>query len=240
MGSTRLPGKVLAHLNEDVRVIDSLYHRISESRYFDPDRTVFLTSVNPSDDPLVDYCLKQNWLVERGDENDVFLRFYSACKKYNPKFYYRICADNPLIEPLLMDTLSDFAQKHSDADYVSFQDADGRPVILSHYGYFSELISGKAMLSADIESLDRTAREHVTPVFYNNPDRFEVVLLPIPEELADSRVRLTIDTDEDLQTVKKIMAHFKSDFNIMDVYHFLNLNPDLYTAMHEQIQRNAK
>jgi len=240
MGSTRLPGKVLAPLNADMKVIDCLYQKLSASSNFAPNRTVILTSVNPSDDPLVDYCVQQQWLVERGDEDNVFMRFYAACKKYNPEYFYRICADNPFVEPFLLDTLSDFIREHSDTDYVSFQDKDGCPVIQTHYGFFSELISARALLGVDVLSLDKTEQEHVTPVFYNHPDRFQVTLLPMPDNLSDDRIRLTIDTEEDLQIAKKILAHFRSEFNIMDVYHFLNCNPDLYDVMDKQIQRNQK
>ena len=240
LGSSRLPKKVLAPLTADMTLIDCVYKKISKSRDFSPDRTVFLTSESSSDDALVDYFKTNGWQFFRGDENNVFQRFHSACEKYSPAYFFRICADNPFLEPVLMDALTDFAREHSGMDYVSFQDAEGQPVIKSHYGFFAELISGNTFLNVDMSSLNKTAQEHVTPVFYNHPDRYQVALLPIPDKLKDSRIRLTIDTEADLKIAKKIMAHFKSDFNISDVYHFVKLHPDLSAAMQEQIQRNVK
>lgn len=240
MASTRFPGKVLKLISDEVRVIDLLYRRIQCSKYFSPGNMIFLTTKSRSDDSLVRYFEKRNWNYLRGDENNVFLRFYEACEQLKPTFFFRICADNPFIEPLFLDELANFILKVPQYDYVSFSDSCRHPVIKTHYGFFGEIISANTFRELRAEDLDKSTLEHVTSIFYNNPDRFRIKLIPIPQQLSNNRIRLTIDTPEDLEIVRKIFANLKPNFHIYDVYEYLQKEKGLLNSMEKQIERNRK
>lgn len=240
MGSNRLPGKVLKSISNNLNVVELLYNRIEHSKYFTPENTIFLTTTNRSDDTLVEYFDEKNWNYSRGDENNVFSRFHEACKKYNPNYFFRICADNPFIEPRFLDELADFVLKNPQYDYVSFSDIDGNPTIKTHYGFFGEIVSAKTLLNLKVKELDKSALEHVTSIFYEHPDRFRIKLISMSPSLSDSRIRLTIDTIEDLKIIKKIYPNLKPNFDINDVYHYLQKEKKLFSAMKKQIERNKK
>lgn len=199
-----------------------------------------MTTKSCSDDPLVRYFEERNWQYFRGDEDNVFLRFYEACRKLKPTFFFRICADNPFIEPLFLDELADFVLECPEYDYISYADTHGRPVMRSHYGFFGEIISAKTFRKLRSENLEESTLEHVTSIFYENPDRFKIRLIPIPQELCNNRIRLTIDTPEDLGIVRKIFAHLIPDFTIYDVYEYLQKEKGILNSMVKQIERNRK
>ena len=240
MGSTRFPGKVLEPITDTVRVVDLLYERLRMSKHFSPERTVFLTPVSDSDDPLVDYFDERGWCYFRGDEENVFLRFYEACERFQPTFFFRVCSDNPFLEPEFLDALGDFVLENPEYDYASYADVRGQPVIKTHYGYFAEIVSAATFLRLKPEALDSSTLEHVTPVFYENPERFRIQLLPMPEVLVDARVRLTVDTPEDLAMVRKVFANLRANFHIVDVYRVLHEDETLLDGMKQQIERNTK
>jgi len=240
MGSTRFQGKVMTPISNGMKMVDLLYKRIQHSKYFSPNNTFFLTTTSSSDEPLVDYFKKQNWNYFCGEENNVFLRFYNACKKLNPTFFLRICGDNPFIEPLFIDKMIDFVSQYPQYDYISYMTPDGKPVIKTHYGFFAELINTNTFLKLKVNVLNSLTLEHVTSIFYENPDKFRIKFFPIPKELVDDRIRLTIDTPEDLIIVKQIIMNLKSDFNIFDVYTFFKQRKEVFDLMEKQIKRNLK
>ena len=240
MGSTRLPGKVMMPIFKGMRLVDLVYNRIGRSKYFSPENTFFLTSRSSSDDPLVEYFKSQKWNYFRGDETNVFFRFYQACQRLRPEFFFRICADNPFIEPLFLDEIADYVSKYPQVDYVSYSDSRGNPVIKTHYGFFTELVSGDTFLELNADKIDKLTREHVTSIFYQNPEKYRVKLLAMPGILSDERVRLTIDTREDLEIAIRIVEKLKLNFDIYNVYTFLQKENVLYDLMREQIHRSPK
>jgi spore coat polysaccharide biosynthesis protein SpsF len=83
-------------------------------------------------------------------------------------------------------------------------------VIKSHYGFFTEVVSLKALNTVDKLCTENYHREHVTNFIYENSHLFNVNLIPIPFEENDS-IRFTIDTLEDFEICKKIFKETGSD-----------------------------
>lgn len=240
LGSSRLPGKALLNVTDELSLLDMVQHRLQKSSFFMSERCYFLTSNSPRDDRLVEHFIHKGWQYFRGDEQNVFARFHDLCVSLRPKFFFRICADNPFLEPEFVDRLGEVVSISSGWDYVSFCAPEGTPVIRTHYGFFAELISGDAFLNLAPQSVDQVTKEHVTPVFYNNPQRFSVKLLPMPSDLVNSKIRLTTDTFEDLEIAREIFANVGIDSNIHAVYDYLEKTPEMFDRMVIQIERSSK
>ena len=238
MGSNRLPGKPLKELSKHLRLLESVYQRVEKSGHFRPGDVYFLTSENKNDDQLQEFFEQNNWKYFRGDETRVFFRYYHACRLLGPKYFFRICADNPFLEPAMMDELVNFTR--SGYDYISYMDPRGIPAVKTHYGIFAELVSGKAILELDPSEVDTITLEHVTPMFYDKESEFNVKYVDIPEPLVNENVRLTVDTVEDLAIARKLFQRLPKNFTVYDIYQVLERNPQLLSEMSLQIIQNKK
>jgi spore coat polysaccharide biosynthesis protein SpsF len=67
-----------------------------------------------------------------------------------------------------------------------------------------ELVRRGAFLGIDPASLDGPQREHVTPVFYENPQRYGCVRIDAPPELRHPELRLTLDHPQDYQVLQRL------------------------------------
>jgi spore coat polysaccharide biosynthesis protein SpsF len=237
LGSSRFPGKVLETVRPGVTMLECIDRRIRRARCHVDGAIVYLTTTSATDDRLVEFLEARQWSYLRGDEADVFSRFRLACEERRPDLFFRVCADNPLLEPAFLDRLAD-ANDRSRADYTSFADPMGKPVVLTHYGFFAELIDAEAFLAIDEESVGPDTREHVTPIFYKNRERFDVRLLPIPEEMIDDRVRLTVDAPRDLEIIRELVGLLGMDASVQDIYRCLGETPELLDKMAANIRRN--
>src|ERR1035441_10338613 len=96
MASTRLPGKVLADIAGQPMVWQ-VAQRVRQAHSID--EVTVATSSLPADDPLAEFCAKQQLPCFRGSEEDVLDRFYQAARATEASIIVRITADCPLIDP---------------------------------------------------------------------------------------------------------------------------------------------
>lgn len=218
MGSTRLPGKVLADLGGEP-LLARVLRRVRRSRLID--EVVVATTENESDDLLVDYCAKEECRVFRGSEDDVLDRFYQAAKSCTPDAVIRITADCPLIDPEVNDlVIQEFTSAVPAIDYAcSFLPRRTFP-----RGLDVEIISFAALERAWLEDENLSWREHVTEYVLNHPEAFTI--LGITNEVDYSEHRWTVDTPEDLELVRKIYAAFGTDqFTWREALAVIEANP---------------
>ena len=240
MGSKRLPGKMLKSLAPGMSMAKMIYSRTLASQYASNENIFFLTTKNSNDDVLVNYFEKNGWYYFRGEEQNVFNRFYEAALRFRPDYFFRICGDNPFLEPRFLDRLADAIRSDSGFDYISFQDDSGDPVIRTHYGYFAELIGCRKFLTIDQSRLSSYESEHVTPVFYENEQEYRIRLFPMPKGLINRRIRLTVDTSDDLERARRLFAKLKPDFHIEDVYSEIMKDSLVLRSMEKEIGNNKK
>ncbi len=197
MGSTRCPGKVLTPL-AGVPMLEHIIKRLQGVNGIDA--IVLAVPEGANDAPLAATAEKTGVGFIQGPEEDVLQRFLDAGRSVNAQHLVRVCADNPLFDPILLQSLLELHFK-SKADHTITPDA-------IPLGTGTEVVR-MAALERISELSDLPAhREHVTTYFKDHPDAFRIAHLPAPAYLKDQPFRLTVDTQEDVALMQKIHALF--------------------------------
>jgi spore coat polysaccharide biosynthesis protein SpsF (cytidylyltransferase family) len=132
-----------------------------------------------------------------GAGHDSLARFAAALGEYGAKSAVRVSADNPFVDPVLIDRLVSTADAHPNCDYISYCCADGRPAILTQLGVCAEWCRAESLQKANRDARAAADRRHVTGYLYAHPERFNVRLIPLPAGLDREDLRLKIDFEED-------------------------------------------
>ena len=200
MGSSRLPGKVLQKVygKELLRIhLDRLIvcKNVSE--------IIVATTTNSVDDIILENLQNSQFKTFRGSEDDVLDRYYQAVKDYQPDWVVRVTSDCPLLDPILVDKVIEFAENKG-VDYCSNtlieQFPDGQDV---------EVFTFNALEQACNESKKPSEREHVTQYIKNNSNfygqkAFNAINYPGPADYSD--IRMTVDEDRDLLVLEQLVS----------------------------------
>jgi spore coat polysaccharide biosynthesis protein SpsF len=231
MGSTRLPGKVLA----DISGKPMLWHLVQRLREANClCEVVVATSEKPSDNLIESFCREQNISCFRGSEEDVLDRFYQAAKVFRVDIAIRITADCPLMDgriiddvfQLLLDSGSDYA---GNCNFGPATFPDGLDV---------EMFTFATLECAWKEADKRYQREHVTSYITENSNQFKCENLLAPRDL--NQWRLTVDEPEDLELIREIfksLDRFGELFSFQEVVAFLDEHPD-FLKINSRFARN--
>lgn len=220
MGSTRLPGKVLA----DICGKPMLWHVWNRVRTVPSvDKAVVATSVNQADDPVADFCMRHEIEYFRGNEADVLDRFYQAAKTFCADGVVRITADCPLIDPDVVDRVIR-VYLGGDYDYVSNTLRYTYPD-----GLDTEVFTFAALEAAWREARRASEREHVTP-YVRTSGRFRLMNVENAVDLSACGFRWSVDETRDLDFVRAVYARLGGNgrlFALSDVTNLLDQEPDL-------------
>lgn len=195
MGSTRLPGKVLKKVN-GIPLLQYQIERMKKSKLID--ELVIATTEDAIEEPILNLCAKLGIPIFRGSEKDVLDRYYGASQKYNADVIVRMTSDCPLIDPIIVDQVIQY-YLDNEYDYVSNTQLRTFP-----RGMDTEVFSRKLLEQAQINAKNEYEREHVTPYFYENPDKYSIGQL-INREKDSSHYRLTVDTEDDFSLISIIL-----------------------------------
>lgn len=228
MSSSRLPGKVLKPLLGRP-MIEWQIERVLRSKLID--RLVVATSVDPSDDPLVQAVQALGVPVVRGSLDDVLARFVLAMGKFPARHYVRLTGDCPLSDPAVIDETIELHLK-SGFDYTSNCHEPSYPD-----GLDLEVVKGSALERASIEAKDLSEREHVTLHLRHHPETYRLGLLRHQPDLSSER--WTVDTSDDFALVTKIFEDLgpKGFFGMGDVLASLDAHPE-WRAINSRAIRN--
>lgn len=195
MGSTRLPGKVLKQVNGKP-LLQYQIERMKRSKLIND--LVIATTEQDLEEPILELCTKLDVAVYRGSENDVLDRYYGAAQKYNADVIVRMTSDCPLIDPIIIDRVIQL-YLDNEYDYVSNTQIRSFP-----RGMDTEVFSIMRLAEAQFNAKKEYEREHVTPYFYMNPDKYSIGQL-VNKEQDTSHYRLTVDTEEDLKLISILL-----------------------------------
>ncbi len=220
MTSTRLPGKVL----KPVLGKPLLTYFIERLRRVTlADQVLIATTINASDETIVDWCRTLGVAFTRGAEYDVLSRYYDAAVVTGADTIVRVTSDCPLIDPALVDDcIRFFHENASRFDYISNSQEKSYPL-----GMSVEVFSFRSLQEAYAEGTAEADREHVTPFLYMHPERYRIGRLGSPRNL--SEYRLTLDTPEDLELITRIIEALyplKPEFNLADIVELLTMHND--------------
>lgn len=219
MTSSRLPGKVLlpvtaqpllGHLVRRLRAVPAL------------NDIVLATTVNASDDVLVEFARTAGIRCFRGSEDDVMGRVVGAARSAGADLIVEITGDCPIIDPDIVETVIR-TYIANDADYVgnahirSFP--DGMDVQVYRFG---TLVRSASMTDDPLE------REHVTLHIRNHPELFRHLHVVAPPQLHWPELGLTLDEPGDYELIRRVIERLEPDdpvFKCGAIVRLLRNNP---------------
>jgi spore coat polysaccharide biosynthesis protein SpsF len=246
MGSTRLPGKVLLDL-EGRPMLIWVVERTRRAASIDS--VVVATTSEPADDPIMELCRRVGIQFYRGSQFDVLDRYYQTARKFGAQTIVRVTADCPLIDPQVIDrTVDAFFGRTTGFDYQLHYEnsvlqspgiAEDHPYDFAAnrlpppfgrtypIGLDTEVCSFDALELAWKEATEKHQREHVMPFFYDNLERFRVLLVNHEQDYGS--LRWTVDTPQDLDLVRRIFSAFpgRDDFSWLEVLKLFEQQPEL-------------
>jgi spore coat polysaccharide biosynthesis protein SpsF len=187
MSSRRFPGKVLAPFRGQP-IIWHVVQRIAAALPEVP--VVVATSGEPSDDPLAAYLGSRGVACHRGPLADVFGRFRTCLAEFPCDWVLRVCADSPLLEEEMLRRVVDARAEGVDLVTTTLRRTFPR-------GSNAELIRADSLTAIDERQLTAHDREHVTPFFHRNADRFRIINVESGDP-GRAALSVAVDTIEDL------------------------------------------
>jgi spore coat polysaccharide biosynthesis protein SpsF len=222
MGSTRLPGKVLAEIAGEPMLVRTV-GRAREAKTVD--QCMVATTREAADDAVEAVCRARGYPIYRGSTDDVLDRYYRAAVQASAEVVVRLTADCPLLDPVLVDrTVQAFLDAVPPADLVVNRLPGARTYPI---GLDVEVVSFSALEKAWREAVEPNQREHVLPFLYDPPGRFRVVRLDAERDYGT--LRWTVDTPQDLEFVRQVYARLgtRSDFGWRDILALVQAEPAL-------------
>lgn len=207
--STRFPGKVFQKIDDKEmlqHVLDAADGAAQFINKFSDKNMMKVSTVLliPTGDEIKKRYEHETIIFE-GPEHDVLKRYRLMSDRMKPDFVVRITSDCPLIPPFLI-------AKHINValalpyDYTSNVD----PVLRTSIdGHDVEVMSRKALEWADDSADNEGDREHVTAILRTKkiPTGFKVA--HVIGHLYQPHLKLSVDTPEDLQLVKREYQNIK-------------------------------
>jgi len=228
MGSSRLPGKVLAEI-QGKAMIAWVVERARMAKLLDA--VVVATTVDTHDDAVAGLCETRGYPYVRGRAADVLYRYMKAAEMHRADIVVRLTGDCPLIDPGIIDTtIRAFLDSDPPAIYASNRIVRTFPI-----GLDVEVMTLDALKMANQEAREPYHREHVTPYFYEDTGRFPIVSVKADNDYG--HYRWTVDTTEDLRFVREIFSRVKdvNTFTWKEVLAILKAEPELV-----DINRNVR
>lgn len=188
MGSSRLPGKVLADICGKPMLL-RLIERLSDVTV----PIVVCTTTLSADQAIVELCVTQGVSWSRGPEADVMQRLISAARYQQAGDIVRVTGDNPLTDPSMIKAL--VAAHEKNKNYYTY--TTGQPS-----GTRAEVIN-VAALEVLHDRVSGDLRENMTPALMTMPNTQRVEFGNYAPD-----IRLTVDYQEDLERVRQIYGVF--------------------------------
>ena len=228
MGSSRLPGKVLA----DIQGQPMLWRVIERVRVTTTvNDIVVATTTELADDVIASFCGEHGVNFFRGSGSDVLDRYYRTACRYEAQAIVRITSDCPLIDPEIIDQTVR-AYSAAQPDYASNTVARTYP-----RGLDTEVLTFTALESAWSEARESYQRAHVTPYLYENPSRFRIVSVTGDKDYSSHR--WTVDTEQDLEFVRAIYSRGQGkEFRLRDVLRMIEHEPHLSEINRSVVQKS--
>ncbi len=175
----------------------NILFRLNKSRY--SPTVVVATSELEQDDVISEFCQKHHCNCFRGDETNVLKRFMKCADEYNFDHIVRVTADNPFIDVEEMDNLIDVHLENNNDYTHSFGELP--------LGLGTEIFAYNALKSSYMFAREPHHKEHVNEFIIENPNKYKVQQIHVPENKQKPELRLTVDTQEDYEKACNILLN---------------------------------
>ena len=208
---------------EDKTILEHIINFLALSQNIN--EIVIATTTLPEDDKIEDLAKKINVKCYRGSSENVLERYYQCAKNSNADLIVRITADDPILEPTLIDTIIEECKKEK-LDYASNVLERSFPL-----GYTNcEVFTFDVLSKLYHEQKDPASLEHVTYHIKQNQKLFKIKSIVAPNGLERGDWRLTIDYEQDLLLMREIFSEMYlpgEAFEYKKLVSFLDENPEL-------------
>ena len=221
MGSSRLPGKVMAAI-EGHPMTWHIVNRLRHARLLN--NVVIAVADGQSDEPIRRMARDESIPYFAGSEADLIDRVYRTALEFHADAIVRITGDSPLVDPDVVDLLVKvYSDRSAELDYVS----NGRPPTFP-YGLNAEVYPTATLQSLWHQIKDPLYREWFPVYVWEHEDAFRTYNVVHSEDL--SHLRWTVDYDEDLSFVRQVYDRLYTEgkvFRMIDVLRLLASEPHL-------------
>ncbi len=218
MGSSRLPGKVMAPVLGRPLLE---WHLARLRRSERADAVVVAAPDLAESAPIVELCARLGVAVVLGSQDDVLSRYALAARRFEAEVVVRVTSDCPFIDPELVDRTVG-ALLEGGLDYATLD--------TGHYprGLDVEALTRAALDAAQAEAEDPYEREHALPFVYRRPERFVCRRVGRDDGGRPHPYRLCVDEAADLSLARRLAAHFapRDDFGWREMVAALGEHPD--------------
>lgn len=217
MGSTRLPGKVLAQLDREpmLAVICKRLRMIQGIS-----QLIVATTTLPEDDAIAECANGLGLPIYRGSRDNLVERFIGAARQFNLDHVLRATADNPLVDfqeaPRLVA-----AHLAGCNDYTTNRTESGSGM---PDGCGVEIFSYAALERIYLNAAQPEEYEHINEYVFQHPGEFTVQMIHAPAALQRD-LDLTVDTLEQLEKMQWIyrqLADRPRPLALLEVVRFLD------------------
>lgn len=230
LGSTRLPGKVLKHL-DGITVLERVVTAVEQATGID--EVYVATTTSPKDGDIAGFCHRNGIKWMRGSEEDVLSRFMDAAKVSDADVLLRLTADCPFLDPKVISEIVAL-RKAMDVDYCSNIDPATWPD-----GLDTECFTRRALEVAHKEATRPSDRDCVTRYISRNRYLFKAANLTCPLPNMD-RERWVLDAQEDYEFCVQIAARVKFwPPSYLDILAILEKEPEL-RKLNRHLTRNER
>ena len=215
--STRLPEKCFLPFGEG-NVIE---HMIRRAKYFDINPIV-CTTVETSDDQIVNIAKKEGVRFYRGSVKDKLERWRDACKSHDVEKFISIDADDPFFDA----ELSFQSMKLLDNQYDLVKHPKQQP----NCGYYEGCVGYSIRLDVIDKAcaIKNTDDTEMMWTFIEKVPGVRITHLMVQDNEIEIPIRLTLDYEEDywiMRSIIRILGQFPSREMIIDLF---RSNPDFY------------
>ena len=241
-GSSRFPLKMVQTFykgNSILKLLIDRYLLIPEN-----DVPMVIATTNKSQDDVIEDIAKQNSIkCFRGSENNVLQRFIDTADFFNFSTIIRVCGDNPFFD--FRNTLALLSYVDSiKYDYISYKVNKGKPSILSHLGFWGEIVKYDVLKKIISSTSKQVYLEHVTNYVYLHPEKFRIKLIDAPDGLGTrDDIRLTVDTKVDFEMNQMLFQQIiEKNVPLVpgEIVNYVDQHVEFKEIMNYQIKSNSK
>ena len=236
MGYSRLPGKVLKEFGSET-ALSLLIKRLKKCQNLDD--IVVATTIEKKDEPIVDWCKKNEIDFYRGSEKDVLDRVVKAHEYMKSDVVVEITGDCPFTDPEIVD-LAIETFFINDVDVVT----NCGNHLTWPLGQYVQVFPLRLLKKVNENITDEKVHEHVSLYFYENPKSYRIFDIVAPRRWKSPELRLVLDYEEDFAFLSKLYGFlsqkYGDDFGIEEIISFLKEFPEYLNINKHCIEKKAR